>query len=116
MSKLAKQILAARELEVPVGEWVFIARRPDAMSTASWMLLGPTGFSEKIIDSCVVGWRGVLERDLLGANGSDQEVPFDEEAFRIWVRDRDDVVGPLVNAVLDAIRAWDERLKESRKN
>lgn len=116
MSRYAKQILAAREIRVEVGAWTFVARRPDAMSVGAWLKLPPEVLSEKIVNECVIGWEGVLERDLIGGGGSDTPVPFDLEDYRTWVVDRPDVWAPLVTAVMQALTAWSEAAEKARKN
>lgn len=116
MSRLAKQILAAREVEVSVGEWVFTVRRPDTMATGAWVAMGREALVKNILEECVVNWRGVLERDLIGSGGSDQEVPFDAEDYRVWIRDKPDCWGPISQAVLDAVTSWNERVQAERKN
>jgi len=116
MGRLAKKILAAREIEVTVGEWTFVTRRPDAMASASWVGLSGQELAERILTDCVVNWRGVLERDLVGDDGSDQPVPFDHEDFLIWARDRPEIWSPVVDAVLDSVKQWAERIEAGRKN
>ena len=115
MSKLANKILAAREVEVEVGGWVFIARRPDAMSSTQWIGLDAKELAEKILGECVVGWKNVLERDLL-PGGSDLPLEFDAEDFVVWSRDRPEIWGPVTEAVIAAVQAWSERIEAGRKN
>jgi hypothetical protein len=116
MGKLSKQILAARESDVTVGEWTFTIRRPDAMTTSLWAGLDGVSLAEKILGSCVVGWRGVLERDVLGAGGGDLPVEFDPEDFLVWSRDRPDVWGPIVGEVMRVVSDYTDKLEVSRKN
>lgn len=116
MSKLSKQILAARESQVPVGEWSFTIRRPDAMRSMTMAGLDGNALADLILGECVVGWHNVLERDLIGAGGSDQPVPFDSEDFVTWSRDKPEIWSPIVDAVVNAMQEWSARVAESRKN
>lgn len=115
MGRLAKKILASREVEAPVGEWIFIARRPDAMASTQWIGLDAKALAEKILSECVVGWKNVLERDLL-PGGSDLPVDFDSEDFVTWSRDRPEIWGPVTEAVIAAVQAWSDRVEAGRKN
>lgn len=116
MGKLAKKILAAREFDVVVGDWTFVCRRPDAMSSTQWVGLDGTALAEKILGEGVVGWKGVLERDLIGAGGSDLAVEFDSEDFLVWSRDRPEIWGPIVEATLKSVSEWADRVEAGRKN
>lgn len=116
MGKLSKLILAAREAQVTVGEWVFTIRRPDAMRSMSMAGMDGNALAELILRECVVDWKNVLERDLIGSGGSDQAVPFDSDDFVVWSRDRPEIWSPVVDAVVGAMQEWSSRVAESRKN
>lgn len=116
MGKLAKQLLAARESEVVVGDWTFVIRRPDALRSMALGGLDGNALAEVILRECVVGWRNVLERDLIGSGGSDQALDFDSDDFVTWSRDKPEVWLPVVNAVTTAMADWSNRIVESRKN
>lgn len=65
----------------------------------------------------VVGWDGITEADLLGADqASPMPVPFDVEVWAEVVRDRRGWMLTVVEALMGVITAHEERVARDAKN
>lgn len=99
LSDLEKQ----RRIEVTVGKFTFVCRRPVAVDFAKMAMENrhaPFEFARQF----VVDWKGVTERDIFG-EGADEPVPFDLPLWQAWCDDSPELWGPIANTLLDAYRA-----------
>ena len=111
MSVLAEKIRKSRESSLEVGAFVFTIRRPTDVEMMEW---GRVRRSKDLL-AFVVGWDRVRELDLF-PGGEGHPAVFDSEACVEWLSDRDDLFGPVVNAVLESYRAHKARLEDAAKN
>lgn len=112
---LRKKMLAAREQWVDVGRFGFLVRRPTEMQITRWRGNEALEVTFTIVAECVVGWRGVTEADLV-PGGSDDQMPFDADAYRMWAEDRPDVWQPLAEAVMRLVDENRKRLESAQGN
>lgn len=111
MSALAEKMRKARESRVEVGGHVFVVRRPTDVEMMGFAKSrNPTDLIR-----FVVGWDKVREIDLL-PGGDPHPAPFDSDACTEWLSDRSDLLGPVVDAVIESYQAHKARLEESAKN
>lgn len=114
MSKaLIAQMRAQREVQVTVGKFVFTVRRPTDVEAFSGQKRGD-GPAE-LAANAVVGWKNVLEDDIVGGGGTDA-VEFSPELWREWCADRPDFWAPITNAVVDAFKGHSQALEAAAKN
>jgi len=111
MSALAEKIRRARESRVPVGDFFFVIRRPTEIEMIDFSK------SRNTVDLIrfVVGWEKVKELDLI-PGGDGHPAPFDAEACLEWLKDRSDLLVPVVNAVIEAYQAHQASLEAAAKN
>jgi hypothetical protein len=113
MSKeLAERIRRQRGIKVPVGKFIFLARRPtdvewfsldDVQSKPAWLAL-----------NFVTGWDQVIEDDVVGGGGQDPLI-FSLEAWQEWCADRQDFWVPIGRAVFEAFVEHRKSMEEAQK-
>lgn len=108
---LADKIRKAREIRVPVGGYTFTVRRPTDVEIIE--LRGTIPITRLL--PYIIGWEGVTEGDII-PGGDPHPLAFDAEACAEWLSDRPDLLGPLVEAIMDAYRQHVQRLEEAAKN
>jgi|CXWL01.1.fsa_nt_gi hypothetical protein len=104
------KIKAARLTQIEAGGFTFTIRRPTALERLK--LTGAN--SESLLKDFVVGWSGVKEIDLV-PGGTDVSVPFSAELFSEWVVDQPQLWNPIVDGILEAMKAHDARLQDDEK-
>ncbi len=99
MSKvLIERMRKQRELEVKVGNFTFIARRPtDAQ-------LIEVGRNIDLCEKFVIGWNGVTENDIIGGGGTDP-IPFSAALWAEMYGDHPEFWEPIAAAILAAYQA-----------
>lgn len=110
MSALADRIRRARESKVEAGGFGFTVRRPTDAAAATLGSLDAVA----ILRRFVVGWT-LKEIDLI-PGGSPVDAPFDAEAFGEWVSDQPEILGALVNAVVESYKAHAAKRSDAEKN
>jgi hypothetical protein len=106
---LIKKLLAQREswVDLPDGKRVRI-RRPAEAQLADLVVRDAAGKPSGLrigldeVKRYVTGWEGVTEADLIVSGASDP-VDFDPALWASVIEDRRDWVGPIAQALLDAI-------------
>jgi hypothetical protein len=113
---LIEKIRAARQVNVHIDGLGFTVRRPTDMEMAKLKTDAVRqGFSDAdVLRKYVVDWKGVQEIHLI-PGGSPVDVPFEADLFMEWVSDRPDCWTPLVDAILEAYRAHEDKRMESEK-
>lgn len=114
MSSLVERLRKARENAVAVGDWKFTFRRPTDYEAAKIYADNLSQFD--VARKYVIGWKGIVERDLLPSSGGDQAVPFDRELWAEWLQDRPDLWEPIYTAIVDAYRRHRGLDEEAAKN
>lgn len=96
--QLAAKLREQREHWVDVGGGKRVKlRRPHTVDLAKFK----DGITIELITACVVGWGGFTEADLLGpAIGASDPAPFSADLWSEVVRDRVDLVPPIVDALV----------------
>lgn len=113
MSKeLINRIRKQREIKVPVGAFIFIARRP---TVAEAVEISRENLYTEITQRFVVGWENVTENDVAGGGGTDK-IEFTAELWREWCADRPEFWSPIANAVLEAYSLYSKQLDGAAKN
>lgn len=108
---LIDKLKAARLSEVKVGGFTFTIRRPTDLEW--YELKGERNVRELMCFVC--GWKDVKECDIV--NGGDPHpVPFDLDLCIAWLEDKPEVMGALVQAVLDAFTSHHSKALEHSKN
>lgn len=72
--------------------------------------------SLQTVQTHVTGWDGVLESDLLGANGSNDKVAFDQLLFQAWIEDRPDLWVPMAEHIKNQVDEYAKRLEGLKGN
>ena len=119
--QLIAAALAQRETFVPLedGKRVKI-RRPSEVAIPK--MLRRNGDAGTVIHAGleevkahVVGWEGFSEADFM-AGGASDPVDFDAGLWAVWIEDHRDAIGPVSQALVDAIVAHEKRVVETEKN
>ncbi|MGL6245647.1 hypothetical protein [Pseudomonas sp.] len=111
MSALAEKIRKAREIKVKAGGVTFICRRPSDLEMIE--LRGrPTG---RGILPFIIGWEGVTEQTITGT-GAPHPLDFDAAACAEWLQDRLDLLGAVMQDIVDAYQAHTEKTAGAIKN
>lgn len=111
MSALSQRIRSARELRVEAGGRTFIVRRPTDLDM---LKLAGTNDPAQML-RFVVGWEGVTDADLIPGSAG-LEVPFDADACAEWLADRPDLLGPIIDRLVDAYEQHRQALEDAGKN
>jgi hypothetical protein len=116
---LTSRLTKARDSVCKVGERMqFTVRRPTQMEDSERrrrvhgdeMLL-----AFESIKACVIGWDGVLEKDI-ERNGANDPVKFDPELWRSWVADRPDLWLPIWEHVMKELAEYAVASEQQRGN
>lgn len=113
---LQARLLASRESIAEVGGYRFRIRRPTEMQIA--VLADERHRMElslAMVIPAIVGWEGVLERDIIPGE-SDQPAPFSAELARMWIEDRPDLFAGLQEALMRSITDYRKRQDDALKN
>lgn len=113
MSALADKIRKARQFAREIDGWKLTLRRPTDEEAATFFRdeLSPVDVAKKF----VVGWQGVLERDLI-EGGSDQPARFDQETWAAVIEDMPEMWQPITTAVVDAWVEHNSKREARAKN
>ncbi len=103
MSVLLEKIRKAREQKVEAGGFTFTVRRPTDLEM---MEMRGTGSVGRLLPF-VVGWDGVKELDVI-PGGDPHPIAFDADVCKEWLSDRPDILGPVVEKLM---QAYDEHIK-----
>ena len=115
MSAILQKMLRAREVRIVAGtngQHTFIARRPTPIERQE-KFKGDN--PSRGILSLVVGWEGVTEGDLL-PGGDPHPLPFDAAACAEWLSDRPDLFAAVVDGIVKAYEAYEQRLETTLGN
>ena len=112
MSALSEKLRRARTLEVPIGKHVFHVLRPTPFEYQT-KLTGPD--RAKGFLSLVVGWKNVVESDLV-RGGDPHPLEFDAEACAEWLADRPDLYTGIVRAAAEGFVERMKSLEDAGKN
>lgn len=112
LSRLRKQ----REEPLPIGDGrvVLMLRRPAHVEGIRSLKNAEIDF-----DYCskfIVGWSGVIERDILGDQGGDEPVPFDPLLVPEWIGDKPDLLDAIREKCMAMVKAFVERQEALAKN
>jgi len=114
---IASQMVRARESVCPIGKrFKFSVRRPTEMDLVR--MRGPGGEVEvnlQCLQTCVFGWSGVLESDLV-EGGAGDEYPFNPVIWMQFIADRADLWEPLAKHIRDQVEGHAKRLEQLGKN
>lgn len=108
----AADLRAQRRVEVEVGKFTFICRRPtqgDAMRFGLNRDSTVLDFARNLVDD----WKGVTEFDVFGTGDSEKPLPWDKELWLEWLDDRGDFWVPIADKVCDAWVKHSEGVKEA---
>lgn len=108
---LVEKLRRSREQRIEVGGYVFIVRRPTDMEMIE--LQGKINTSALLQFVC--GWEGVTELDII-PGGNPTPAEFSQELASEWLRDRPDLWGAVVDAVIGAYNRHAAELEERLKN
>lgn len=111
MSSLADKLRRSRESQVEAGGFSFTIRRPTEMD---WLEIRHER-SPIAMARFVVGWDKVRELDLF-PGGDPHPAAFDAEVCTEWLRDRSDLLLPLVDAIRESYDAHRRKLEDASKN
>ena len=114
MSGIVDKMRKARESTFDVGSVTLTVRRPtdwDALSmkysSRQDAILGVAGF--------IVNWSGVTEQDLFPGGNADP-VPFDDDIFAEWLKDKPEHWAAIIDKVKNIYTAHSEKLEDVAKN
>ena len=108
----AAELRAQRRIEIKVGKFTFIGRRPtqgDAIRLGLNRNSTVLDFARNLVD----GWKDVTEFDVFGTGDKEAPLPFDKDLWLEWIDDRGDFWVPIADAVCDAWVAHTEGVKEA---
>lgn len=110
----------AREQRVEVGGFTFIVCRPTELEMAEVRSGLPAGDASHLalfraLVRFIVGWEGVALEDLADGAGPDR-AEFTPETCMAWLTDRLDLLGPLVQAIVEMVNKRREVMEGRRKN
>lgn len=108
---LAEKLRRAREIRCEVGCFIFLVRRPTDLEMLE---LHGKKFGRAVLPF-VVGWEKVSELSMLDG-GTPHPLDFDADACTEWLSDRLDLLGPLVDRVIEAYEAHAKALEDAAKN
>lgn len=111
-AELAERIRRRRVIEVPVGKFVFLARRPTDVEYFALRDLQEN--VHHLAMNFVTGWKNVTEDDIVGGAGMD-EPKFSDDAWHEWCADRRDFWVPIGRAVIDAYMAHRDQMEAAEK-
>lgn len=111
MSALAEKILRAREQRAEVGAHVFVIRRP---TDVEMLALGRDRTPETWLRH-VVGWDKVSEGDII-PGGDPHPLAFDAEACTLWLTDRADLLGPVLDKIATSYSEHIAAREQAQKN
>lgn len=112
-SDLAKRIAAARRIWVAHDGMRFRFQVPTVADLQRAARDGEN--TPELLARLAVDWDKVRECDML-EGGSDEEIPFDREAFAAWVADVPELWAAASNAMAAAREAANKRREEQRGN
>jgi hypothetical protein len=118
MVSLADKIRRQREVRVPAGRFTFIVRRPTALQmdeVRPALRDGSTRAKAHALLPFVVGWDSVTEGDVL-AGGAGHPLPFDAEVCVEWLEDAPELLGAVLQGVVDAFTAHQQRAEAAAGN
>lgn len=98
-------------MRIDVGGFTFTVRRP---TDIEMIALQGTGTVARLLPF-VIGWDGVKEIDII-PGGDPHPVKFDRETCDEWLSDRPDLLGPLVEQIMDLYRSHVDALGATAKN
>jgi len=110
---LTEKIRAARRHRVTVGAHTFIVQRPTDLEMLELNAAGPV--DARRILRFLVDWEAVNEIDII-PGGSPTAVPFDYGVASEWLGDRLDLMTPIIEGVLSAFSAHQEKQASAQKN
>lgn len=110
---LADKMRRSRDKQVEVGRWKFTVRRPTDVQAMRFHM--ERSKVHEVATEVVVGWSGVREIDLF-AGGTEDEAPFDREAWAEFVADHPEVWLPIKEAAFDAYNEHAEKRDAAAKN
>lgn len=114
---LAARILARREFWVVLDEQRPELRVKLRRPAESKILSMRHGVTLADVQDAAVDWAGVTEADLLGPqHGASDPVPFDAEAWKVWVADSVVIAGRCAARMNEVITAHIQQLGELRGN
>lgn len=108
---LVEKLRKARESLVEVGGYQFTIRRPTDLEAQRLRLAVSSGD----LIPYVVGWSKVTQADLI-PGGDPHPLPFDPEVCAEWLADRIDLLGPLVEKIVESYKAHSQAIGEAEKN
>jgi hypothetical protein len=114
--QLIDRMLAAREQWVELGAGKAIKiRRPDELQLLTMRRGAEVLLGVEMMVSQAFDWRGFAESDLIPSGASDP-VPFDREAWRLWLGDHRDCWPIVSDALGEAIEAHRSKFEAAEKN
>lgn len=113
LNDLERRIRKSREFSVPIDRFTFKVLRPTTEDMMKYRADGMTVV--EVIRQSVIGWSGVKESDIV-PQGVEDEAPFDYGVWSAWISDRDDLWGPLGNAITDAYEKHKGFREEEKKD
>lgn len=110
----------AREQRVPVGRHTFIVCRPTELEMAEVRAGLPAGDGAPLalfraLVRFIVGWEGVTLNDLADGAGP-HPAAYSEAVCTEWLTDRLDILGPLVQAIVEMVNKRAQEMEARRKN
>lgn len=113
MSALADRLRKAKLSTVKAGEFEFTIQRPSHLQIIN-LQRDAGGLNLESSLQFVVGWS--LKENDIDPGGSADPLPFDAEAFSIWVEDHPDVWADLIGGIADAYKKHADKLEGDAKN
>lgn len=111
-------LLRARLFDIKVGRFTFKFERPTPMEIRrmKWANGQIVQIDLEVLESKCRGWEGVLESDILGANGASDPCPFSQPLWRAFIADRSDLWDPIGDEVAKKIEEHDKNLEALKGN
>lgn len=108
---LIEKIKKARQIPVPVRDFMIIVRRPTDLE---WFEIKGRINPRQLLDF-VDGWDKVTEGHII--NGGDPHpVPFDLDVAKAWLEDDPQLMGQVIQAVIDGYEQHAAARGEAAKN